>query len=104
MKNPEMLRLVPGHLIKYVPDQYKTQQMLDKVILENGGTLESVPVWYKTQEMCDKAVDNYAYALEIVSDYYNAQKCVIQPSILILLQFDFFLNAIRLLKFMVKLL
>ena len=54
--------------------------------------------------MCDKAVDNYAYALEIVSDYYNAQKCVIQPSILILLQFDFFLNAIRLLKFMVKLL
>ena len=54
--------------------------------------------------MCDKAVDNYAHALEIVSDYYNAQKCVIQPSILILLQFDFFLNAIRLLKFMVKLL
>ena len=44
MKNPEMLRLVPGHLIKYVPDQYKTQQMFDKVILENGGTLESFPV------------------------------------------------------------
>ena len=25
------------------PDQYKTQQMCDKVILENSGTLESVP-------------------------------------------------------------
>ena len=30
-------------LIRYVPDQYKTQQMCDKAILENGGTLKSVP-------------------------------------------------------------
>ena len=28
-------------LIRYVPDQYKTQ--CDKAILENGGTLKSVP-------------------------------------------------------------
>ena len=31
------------YLLRYVPDQYKTQQMCDKAILENGGTLESVP-------------------------------------------------------------
>ena len=30
-------------IIRYVPDQYKTQQMCDKSILENGGTLEAVP-------------------------------------------------------------
>ena len=52
MKNPEMLKFVPDHLktkklckhavkklsylLRYVHDQYKTQQMYDKVILENG--------------------------------------------------------------------
>ena len=29
------------HLLRYVPDHFKTQQMCDKTILENGGTLES---------------------------------------------------------------
>ena len=31
------------YLLRYVPDQYKTQQMCDKAVLENGGTLNSVP-------------------------------------------------------------
>ena len=30
------------YLIRYVPDQCKTQQMCDKAILENGGTLKSL--------------------------------------------------------------
>ena len=30
------------HLLRYVPDQFKIQQMCDKAILENAGTLESV--------------------------------------------------------------
>ena len=58
MKNPEMLKLVSYHLktekmcknavrklpyvLRYVPNQYKTQQMYDKAILENGVTLKSV--------------------------------------------------------------
>ena len=60
MKNQEMLKYIPDHLklkkcvnmqlkklrflIRYVPNQYKTQQMCDKAILENGGSLWSVPV------------------------------------------------------------
>ena len=60
MKNQEMLKYIPDHLklkkcvnmqlkklpflIRYVPNQYKTQQMCDKAILENGGSLGSVPV------------------------------------------------------------
>ena len=30
------------YLIRYFPDQCKTQQMCDKAILENGGTLKSL--------------------------------------------------------------
>ena len=44
--------------MRYVPDQYKTQQMWDKEILENGGTLKFVPRCYKNREMCNKAVEN----------------------------------------------
>ena len=59
MKNSGMLKLVPYHLktknmckyavkklpypLRYIPDQYKTPQMCDKAILENGGTFKSVP-------------------------------------------------------------
>ena len=31
------------YLLIYDPDQYKTEQMCGKAILENGGTLKSVP-------------------------------------------------------------
>ena len=46
-------------LMRYVPEQYKTQQMHEKAILENGGTLKSVPDCYKIQEIGNKGVDNY---------------------------------------------
>ena len=36
-------------LIRYIPEQCKTQKMYDKVILEKGGTLESVPDCSKNQ-------------------------------------------------------
>ena len=36
-------------VIRYVPDQYKTQKMCDKVVLENGGKLKSVPDCYENQ-------------------------------------------------------
>ena len=76
MKSLEMLKFVFNHLktkkcylkmrkhaveklpylLRYVPDQYKTQQMCDKAIRENGGRLNSVPDCYKIHEMCNKAV------------------------------------------------
>ena len=31
------------YLLRYIPDRCKTQQMCEKAILENGGTLKSVP-------------------------------------------------------------
>ena len=43
MKNLEMckhaVKNLP-YLLRYVPDQYKTQQTYDKVVLKNGGTLQ----------------------------------------------------------------
>ena len=51
-----------SYLLKYVPDQYKTQQMCEKTILENGRTSESIHDCCKNQEMCSKAVENYPYA------------------------------------------
>ena len=51
-------------VIRYIPDQYKTQQMWYKAILENGGTLKSVPGCYKNQQMCDITVDNKPHALK----------------------------------------
>ena len=63
------IKLVPKlseyiNLLRYVLDRYKTQQMCDNAILENGGTLNSVTDCYKNQEMCNKAVDSYPHALE----------------------------------------
>ena len=49
-------------LIRYDPGQYKAQQMCDKAILENVGTLESVSDCHKNQQMCDKAFGNYPHA------------------------------------------
>ena len=40
-----------------VHGRYKTREMCNKAILENGG---------KNQIMCNEAIDNYAYALESV--------------------------------------
>ena len=50
--------------------------MCDKVILENGGTLNSVPECNKNQERCNKAGDNNPHALEFVPECYKTQKNV----------------------------
>ena len=89
--------------INYVLDRYETQ-MCNKAILENDGILESLPDWYKTQKMCDKDVGNYAHVLEFAPNCYKTKTCVIKPSMLILLQYNLFLIALRLKKWDSKLL
>ena len=34
-------------IARYDPDQYKSQQICDESVLENGGTLKSVPDYYQ---------------------------------------------------------
>ena len=55
------VKKLPFEII-YVPDEYKTQEMYNKSILENGGMLKSVPDCYKNQKMCSKTVDNFVHA------------------------------------------
>ena len=88
VKNPEMIKFVPDHLktkkmyavkklsylLRYVLDQYKIQQMCDKAILENAGTLKYFPDCYKNHEMCNKAVENYPHVLESVPECYKTQE------------------------------
>ena len=50
-------------LIRYLLDRYKTQEMCDNVIKENGGMLMIVSYCNEDQKICNKDVDNYAYAL-----------------------------------------
>ena len=61
-------------VIRYVPDRYKTQEKINKVILENGGMLMFVPNCYKNQKMCNKAIANYAHVWEFVPNCYKTQK------------------------------
>ena len=62
------------HLLRYVPDQYKTQQMCYKAILESHGRLKYVPDCYSNQEMFNNAVDNGPHALEFLPEQFMTQK------------------------------
>ena len=59
-------------VIKYVPDGYKTQEIYDKVILENGVALMFVSNCYKNQQICNKAVDGYDHVLEFMKITSNS--------------------------------
>ena len=48
-------------LKKYLFDHYKTQQMCDISVLENGGTLKSVSECCKNYKLCVKAAENYRH-------------------------------------------
>ena len=93
MKNPKILKFIPvilklkrcvsmqlkifPYLLRYVPDQYKTQQMCDKVNLEKQWNIKVCyknQDCYKYQEICNKAVDNYLHVLEFVSECFKSQK------------------------------
>ena len=51
-----------------VPDQYKTQEMCDRVASEDSFILKCCLNRYKTQKRCDEAVDDCLSALKFGSD------------------------------------
>ena len=94
---------VPSYIM-YVPDQYKTKEIHNIVILENGGMLRLILDCYKNQKICDKNADMYFYALEFVIDCCETPKYTIKLLILILLQYNLSLNDRRFEKCVLKLL
>ena len=91
VKSRELLKSVPDHLktkqmckhvfkklpylLRCVTDQYKTQKICDKVLLENGN-IKPVSHCYKNQEMCSKAAGNYPHSLEFVPECFMTQENV----------------------------
>ena len=90
--NHEVKKL--SYLLKYVPDQYKTQQMGEKTIPENGRTSESIHDCYKNQEMCSKAVENYPYVLKFVPKWFMTQEICDKAVNAYSTQLNLFLNAL----------
>ena len=60
-------------VIVYVSNQFKTQEIYDKINLENGGMSRFIPNCYKNQRMCDKAIVNYFTPLKFVPDCYKTR-------------------------------
>ena len=63
IKDPEMRKRAVKKFIfvmKYVPDQNKTEESF----IENGEMLGFTLDCYKDQKMCSKAADNYTHALK----------------------------------------
>ena len=90
-------------VVRYILDQCKTQEMCDKVILENGGTLKFVPDCYKNQCIIKLLIIMLMHQnLSLIA--IRMRKCIIKLSILIIPQCSLFLNAIRLKKCVIKLL
>ena len=57
-----------------LPDQYKTQEMCDKVVSKEPFMLKCCLDRYETQELCDKAVDAYLPPLKFVPDWFVTNK------------------------------
>ena len=58
----------------YIPDQYKTQEMLDWITSDDPFSIRYVPDRYKTHQICDKAVNDFLAALKFVPDCFVTNK------------------------------
>ena len=58
-------------VLKYVQDQFKTQEMCNQAVEKYAGLLEDVPCRFITQEMCDKAVEVYPGILRCRGGFRN---------------------------------
>ena len=61
-------------VIKYVPDQYNTQEICDKAVDKYAHALEFVPDCIKTQKMSNKAANTYFSTVQFVPESYRTQE------------------------------
>ena len=59
----------------YVPDQYKNQEMCDRIISDPFSTTYVLDQ-YKSQQICDKAVDDCLASLKFVPDCFVTIKMI----------------------------
>ena len=68
-KTQELCRLAiknEGRALEYVPEEFKTYELCKIAVTKWGSALEFVPEELKTKELCELAVKHYGGALEFV--------------------------------------
>ena len=55
----------------YVPDQNRTQEMCDNVILENDRILRFIPNCYSNQKIYNKSVNTNLSAIQVFSECFK---------------------------------
>ena len=58
----------------YIPNQYKTQQMFDKIISDDPFSIRYVPDQYKTQQIIEKTIHDCLAALIFVPGWFVTSK------------------------------
>ena len=59
-----------------IPDQYKTQEMCDRVVSEDPSIIVYCPGKYKTQRMRDEVVHDSLAALKLTPDWFVTSKTI----------------------------
>ena len=60
----------------YIPSQYNTQEICDRVVSQDPFFIVYCPDKYKFQRMCDEAVDDSLAALKLVPDWFVTSKMI----------------------------
>ena len=63
-------------VINFIPNQYKSQEICDRVVSEDPFFVVYCPDKYKTQRMYDEAVDDSLAALKLVSNFFVTSKMI----------------------------
>ena len=69
-------KVVTKHLqcIRYMPDQFKSNEICAKAFEKYFCKLEYFSDQYKSQEMCNKVISQHPLCLEYVPDQYKSQE------------------------------
>ena len=59
-----------------IPNQYKTQEMCDRVVFKGTFIIVFCPGKYKTQRMCDEAAADSLAALKVIRNWFVTCKMI----------------------------
>ena len=62
--------------IDSIPDQYRTQEICDIIIMLYPFLIVHCPNEYTSQKMCDEAVDDSLASLKLIADWFVKNKTI----------------------------
>ena len=69
-------QLIEFFVFDSITQQYKTQDICDRVASEDLFLIVYCPDKYKTQEICDKVIGNFLAILKLIPDWFVASKII----------------------------